>query len=322
MENLNCMISFIVIGKNEGWRLRKCFDSIYNVIDKDNINSYEIIYVDSKSTDGSIDTVKAYKDIRTFLITGDCNAAVARNIGAKEAKGNIFFFIDGDMELIPNYLPQILDNDGKLIYPFISGILDDIYYDNSWNFINTSKRNKLQEGMPDSYEKVTGGLFIITSELWKSIDGMDTRFKKSQDFDLGLCLSAKGVPLCRKSILLAKHHTTSYYSRKNNVSTVKYLALLARKHSFNKHYFSVFLFSQYTLAIFCLSVCMSLLGYPLIWVLYLLLLIYKTYAAHKKDMQIHSIQLLFYFFKRDLLFISSFLFFYPDQIKLQYIQYK
>lgn len=312
------MISFIVIGKNEGWRLKKCFDSIYKVTSQDNIKSFEIIYVDSKSTDGSLEIAYSYNDIKTFLITGECNAAVARNIGANEAKGDTLFFIDGDMEIAPNFLPQVLDKDGKLIYPFLSGILEDIYYDKNWNYINSSERYKLGVTTPDRYEKVTGGLFIITAELWRGVEGMDTRFKKSQDFDLGLRLSAMRLPLCRKSIFLARHHTISYYSRKNNASTVKYLALLARKHTLNKHYFSVFLFSQYTLAIFCLSVCVSLIGYPIVWILYLLSLTYKISVARKKDEQIHWLELLFYFFKRDLLFLSSFLFFYPNRIKLQY----
>jgi len=40
------MISFIVIGKNEGWKLTKCFESIFNTVAYNQVMNYELIYVD------------------------------------------------------------------------------------------------------------------------------------------------------------------------------------------------------------------------------------------------------------------------------------
>ena len=90
------MISFTVIGRNEEKNLRRCFNSIYNTILYNQIKDQKVIYVDSKSTDRSIDIAKEFRSITIYCITGYCNAAIDRNIGAKESKGNIFFFIDGD----------------------------------------------------------------------------------------------------------------------------------------------------------------------------------------------------------------------------------
>ncbi len=89
--------SFIVIGKNEGWKLSLCFQSILNCIEKNRIDNYEIIYVDSRSTDDSIERAKKIPNIKIFSIIGKCNAAIARNIGCKEAQVDILFFFDGDM---------------------------------------------------------------------------------------------------------------------------------------------------------------------------------------------------------------------------------
>ena len=86
------MISFIVIGKNEGLRLKKCFESIHKAIDYDSIKNYEIIYVDSKSIDNSLALAKTFSDIKVFLITGENNAAIARNIGQKNPM-EIFYFL-------------------------------------------------------------------------------------------------------------------------------------------------------------------------------------------------------------------------------------
>src|ERR1035438_5026457 len=83
------MISFIVIGRNEGLKLTKCFESIFKTIHANHLNNYEVIYVDSNSTDSSIDTAKNYNINKIFKITGKCNAAIGRNVGATESKGDI-----------------------------------------------------------------------------------------------------------------------------------------------------------------------------------------------------------------------------------------
>ncbi len=82
---MNTGISFIVIGKNEGWKISKCLGSIYSCIEKNKISNYEIIYVDSQSNDDSIERVKKYKEVKIYSIINKTNAAIARNNGAKES---------------------------------------------------------------------------------------------------------------------------------------------------------------------------------------------------------------------------------------------
>lgn len=247
------MISFIIIGKNEGLRLEKCLQSIVSIVKQDKIVDYEIIYVDSRSTDNSIELAKQY-GAKAFLITGECNAAIARNIGAKEAIGDILFFIDGDMELFSGFLPKVLTQDGRLEYPFISGIFNDIIHDMDWNYLHTSRRHKLQEGDADSVETTTGGLFLIEHSLWDKVRGMDTRFKRSQDYDLGLRLSQMGCPLHRKAILLANHYMRQYSVREDYIVNVKYTALLLRKHWNNIDYLKIFFKQQYTTVLLLISI--------------------------------------------------------------------
>lgn len=268
------MISFIIIGKNEGWRLEKCLQSIVSIVKQDKIVDYEIIYVDSRSTDNSIALVKQY-GAKVFLIIGECNAAIARNIGAQEAIGDILFFIDGDMELFSGFLPKVLTQDGRLEYPFISGIFNDIIHDMDWNYLHTSRRHKLQEGDADSVETTTGGLFLIEHSLWDKVGGMDTRFKRSQDYDLGLRLSQIGYPLHRKTILLANHYMRQYSMRNDYVINVKYTALLLRKHWNNIDYLKIFIKQQYTTISLVLSMILSFIS-PWFLILYVVSIVYKV----------------------------------------------
>ena len=79
------MISFIVIGKNEAKYLARCIQSIRKTIEYNKLKKYEIIYVDSNSTDDSIKRVLKFKYVKIFKITSKPNAAIARNIGARES---------------------------------------------------------------------------------------------------------------------------------------------------------------------------------------------------------------------------------------------
>ena len=258
--------------------------------------------MDSKSTDKSVEIALSFDGVRVFSIEGECNAAIARNIGAKEAKGDILFFIDGDMELLSGFLPKVIEN-GKLIYPFLSGLFLDVIHDENWNYLEEKIRSKIKK---DTYQTTTGGLFLIEKDLWNSVGGMDTRQLRSQDFDLALRLSRRGYKLLRKKELLAKHYMISYQKRNNLVTNIKYTALLTRKHIFNKYYWSTFIAHQYTTIICLFSLLCSILFSPWLFLIYFVALSYKVLKTRE-----NYFKMLWIYFLRDLYFIYSFLFFYP-----------
>jgi glycosyltransferase involved in cell wall biosynthesis len=314
------VISFIVIGKNEGWRLTKCLTSINTVIKEDGITDYEIIYVDSKSTDDSVERALCFKDVQVYEITGECNAAIARNIGALEAKGDILFFIDGDMEVLPGFLPSVMTSNNKLLYPFMSGIFEDYIYDENWNFIEIQKRLKISETLKDRFETTTGGLFIIESSLWKSVGGMDNRLVRSQDFDLGLRLSNKGIPLLRKPFLLALHHTLSYFNvvRKNSYATYSvYSAILARKNIMNKKFIHHFIRTDYSAIILFFSLFFSIIISPFFMFFYSLICLLRSYKIYSKS-QLNYFNSFWILLCRDVIFILAFFSIYPKMSKMEY----
>lgn len=318
------MISFIVIGKNEGWKLKLCFDSILNVVQKDEINAYEVVYVDSRSSDDSIALAKTYPNIRVFLVTGECNAGVGRNIGAKEALGNILFFIDGDMELQPNFLKNVLcDNDKRLVYPFISGLHLDMLYDTSWKF----RYSQLENHPPcdEIWMITTGGLFMVERKYWEELGGIDTRLRANEDYDFGLRMFERGVKMCRKCQLLVKHHTTPYNLRSTYVTWAKYSAVVFRKHFTNMEYWKRLLIpAQYTA--FTLLGCLAsmIIGtifcpsywWSLVFVVYLLVLFRKA----QKQKEVNIIKMIWLVMKRDVVFLTSILCFWPKAIELKYVE--
>ncbi len=98
---MSAKVSIIIPVYNVEKYIRKTLDSVVNQTFKD----IEIIIVDNKSTDKTLDIVNEYaKDDKRFVIyknTKNLKQGIARNFGVRMARGEYIFFIDGDdyMEL-------------------------------------------------------------------------------------------------------------------------------------------------------------------------------------------------------------------------------
>lgn len=94
-------ISVVVLNYNNMEVIRKCVDSLlmYN-----GRYSYEIIVVDNGSTDGSFEMLKKEYDGRIRLLRNDRNGCSSgRNLGVKNATGDILCFLDSDQWVIHDY---------------------------------------------------------------------------------------------------------------------------------------------------------------------------------------------------------------------------
>lgn len=99
------MISVIVIGRNEGERLETCLTSTQRAL---RMLSYELIYVDSHSTDDSLAIARAH-GARCFLPeTADTTAGLGRYVGTQAAHGEYLLFLDGDMQLQPGFVERAM----------------------------------------------------------------------------------------------------------------------------------------------------------------------------------------------------------------------
>ena len=100
------LVSVVVIGRNEGERLMRCFDAIERV-DR-SACQLELIYVDSDSTDGS-PLRAAERGVQVIPVKPlRPSAALGRNAGWRAARGECVMFLDGDTELHPDFLRHAL----------------------------------------------------------------------------------------------------------------------------------------------------------------------------------------------------------------------
>lgn len=97
-------VGIVVIGRNEGARLRRCLESIAGT-------GLPVVYADSGSTDGSIGLATSLgADVVTLDATAAYTAARGRNAGFQrilEIAPDLDYvqFVDGDCELIRNWIP-------------------------------------------------------------------------------------------------------------------------------------------------------------------------------------------------------------------------
>ena len=101
-----CLVSVVVIGRNEGERLARCLESIAGM--RREGFEVETVYVDSASTDGSPDRARAL-GARVLEVHPErpC-AAVGRNAGWRAARGESVLFLDGDTLLHPDFVARSL----------------------------------------------------------------------------------------------------------------------------------------------------------------------------------------------------------------------
>jgi glycosyltransferase involved in cell wall biosynthesis len=110
---MNKLVSIIIPVYNEEKDIPFCLGSLKG----QSYKNIEIIIVDDGSTDNTLNEVKKFKGIR--IIKGQHKGpGFSRNLGAKNARGDILIFIDADMTFSKNYIKNLISpiyNDKSII---------------------------------------------------------------------------------------------------------------------------------------------------------------------------------------------------------------
>jgi len=98
-------ISIVIIGKNAEWSIARLLESVVACVPP-NLTS-EIIYVDSASTDRTLEVVGRYP-ARIVRLAADQKlcASAGRFVGSQYATGQYVVFLDSDMELLDGWLER------------------------------------------------------------------------------------------------------------------------------------------------------------------------------------------------------------------------
>jgi glycosyltransferase involved in cell wall biosynthesis len=328
------MISFIVIGRNEGWKLTRCFESIAKTINYNALTDYEIIYIDSASTDDSLERAKAFKISKIYIITGKSSAGIARNIGAREANGDVLFFIDGDIEISPEFLKNAFTHEGNLKHDYITGHLIDKFYDTNNDFIAEEPRTYNSQ-IPNNEIEVSlgGGIFMINKRVWEEIGGIREKYRVNEDQDLTLRLKNHDYKSYQLPHLIGVHNTIDYRHNERMwkimfSGNLLYPAVLLRDHLFDRSLLRATIRNNYTFFLMTLCLLSWLISNTLAvlmlaaWLLVLFARAYKNMKksaiSKQKSSTSYFLERILHLLLRDIMFGFSFLFFYPTANKSCY----
>lgn len=81
-------------------------------IQKQTLRPFEVIVADNNSTDKTMNRAKEFSEQLPLKIINagePRGAGAARNVGAKHASGDILLFLDSDVELLPNFLEDSVE---------------------------------------------------------------------------------------------------------------------------------------------------------------------------------------------------------------------
>lgn len=195
-------LGVVVIGRNEGARLERCLESIDSKCAK-------VVYVDSGSTDNSVETAHRYGAEVVNLDTSiPFCAARARNMGYQrlvESSLQLDFiqFIDGDCEIISDWLTFAIDSLIKLPeHAVVTGWLWEKHPETSiYNRLANLEWNFTGAGDVDA----VGGIFMIRRQAFDGIGGFDPTIAAGEEPELCQRLIRKGWRIAKLSHAMAQH---------------------------------------------------------------------------------------------------------------------
>ncbi len=194
-------IGFVVIGRNEGVRLRRCFESLSK------FRNAKIVYVDSGSTDGSIALAKSFNyGVVNLNLETPFTAARARNAGVAFLRGCVEFeyiqFLDGDCELIEGWIPSAVDflERRKDVAVVCGRRREKFPYHSVYN-----RLADIEWDTPVGEAKSCGGDSFIRREAFEKVGGFDPTIVAGEEPDLCFRIIEAGWKVWRIDQDMSRH---------------------------------------------------------------------------------------------------------------------
>ncbi|NOY69183.1 MAG: glycosyltransferase family 2 protein [Deltaproteobacteria bacterium] len=194
-------IGIVIIGRNEGRRLLNCLDRLKE-------NYQHIVYVDSGSTDSSVEFARS---ANIAIIELDKHipftAARSRNEGSYHLLTNYpelkyLQFIDGDCELLNGWLEHARQElEGHPERAIVFGQVTERHPEKSiYNLLCDIEWN-IRIGQT----RASGGIFMIRAKLFKQIKGFNPSIIAGEELELGYRIRNRGFQIWRIDYPMAIH---------------------------------------------------------------------------------------------------------------------
>ena len=202
-------VSIIIPTKNAESVIGECLTAIQNL--NTPADKYEVIIVDNNSADRTVEIEKQFDAVILRTNSEKVNVSGSRNIGAKQAKGDILAFLDADCIVSKEWLNNALIN-FKCEDTCLAGYKYKIPENStlaakSWDFIFANRE------MKGTVDWVPAGNMFILKRCFESVGGFDESLVTNEDVELCYRLKEKGYQILSDPKIQVTHLGTpqTYY---------------------------------------------------------------------------------------------------------------
>lgn len=199
------MLSVVVIGKEAAALLPGCLDSIADALAD---TAHEVLYIDSASTDASVE-IALGRGARVFVRRAlDNTPAMGRYIGTLEARGETLLFLDHDMRLQEGFVEAALAvmrsprQPGVLNWAGATGIRDDVFRKEG---VETGRDANVFGCTVQREAPVFGGALLIEKEALLRAGGWDPDVPTYEEVELYARLRKHGARVVELPVPMILH---------------------------------------------------------------------------------------------------------------------
>ena len=181
-------LSVVIVTKNEADRVEGCIESVFTAARRA-VDSFEVILVDSRSTDGTVERACAYPITVVRLSAADrLSPGAGRRVGARYARGEELLHVDGDMHLTETWLTAAVETLRE--EPSVAAVR---------GCLNEADRTTVED------LDTVGGLTLFDAAALATVGGFDPYLRSNEDLDVGLKLTEAGHRIVRLPVVSAVH---------------------------------------------------------------------------------------------------------------------
>lgn len=198
-------LTIVVPAYNADGFLPRCLDAI----DASTRAPDEVIVVDDRSTDATVDIARSH-GARVLTMETRSGPGAARNYAAREARGEILLFVDSDVVVRPDTVERVIrDFEGAPDLAAVFGSYDDSPAETGFisQYKNLQHHYVHQQGNPEA-TTFWAGCGAIRRAVFLEVDGFDLErypVPSIEDIELGYRVKARGYRILLDKQLQVQH---------------------------------------------------------------------------------------------------------------------
>jgi len=185
----NPVVSVIIPAFNRAWCLEATLQSVLDQTFK----NFEVIVVDDGSTDGTLDLLRQFPQVRVHRWEDNRGVSAARNLGITMARGEWICFLDSDDRWAENKLQVQVD--WIQDHPECRACYTDEIWIRNGVRVNPKKKHRKYSG--DIFRHclplciISPSSIMMRASVLETIGGFDTDLAACEDYDLWLRLASR-----------------------------------------------------------------------------------------------------------------------------------